>query len=128
MILRPPRSTRTDTLFPYTTLFRSAALTYDDPMPEEPFDKNGNGLDDDGRSLELPKLVQVVPIRNGQDALIPTPGYLGRWARLIQKQYREEELLQFEGRLRPVARERSEERRVGKGCVSKWRSRWSQYH
>src|SRR3546814_2618400 len=25
MILRPPRSTRTDTLFPYTTLFRSTA-------------------------------------------------------------------------------------------------------
>src|SRR3546814_17580055 len=25
MILRPPRSTRTDTLFPYTTLFRSGA-------------------------------------------------------------------------------------------------------
>src|SRR3546814_5744495 len=24
MVLRPPRSTRTDTLFPYTTLFRSA--------------------------------------------------------------------------------------------------------
>src|SRR3546814_4595509 len=26
MILRPPRSTRTDTLFPYTTLFRSSDL------------------------------------------------------------------------------------------------------
>src|SRR3546814_9190181 len=26
MILRPPRSTRTDTLFPYTSLFRSDAL------------------------------------------------------------------------------------------------------
>src|SRR3546814_10123963 len=26
MILRPPRSTRTDTLFPYTTLFRSLCL------------------------------------------------------------------------------------------------------
>src|SRR3546814_14239870 len=26
MILRPPRSTRTDTLFPYTTLFRSHKL------------------------------------------------------------------------------------------------------
>src|SRR3546814_3627243 len=26
MILRPPRSTRTDTLFPYTTLFRSAGF------------------------------------------------------------------------------------------------------
>src|SRR3546814_19357547 len=27
MILRPPRSTRTDTLFPYTTLFRSVKKT-----------------------------------------------------------------------------------------------------
>src|SRR3546814_10719325 len=26
MILRPPRATRTDTLFPYTTLFRSSKL------------------------------------------------------------------------------------------------------
>src|SRR3546814_5075568 len=26
MIRRPPRSTRTDTLFPYTTLFRSASM------------------------------------------------------------------------------------------------------
>src|SRR3546814_13766737 len=26
MIRRPPRSTRTDTLFPYTTLFRSAGI------------------------------------------------------------------------------------------------------
>src|SRR3546814_5547338 len=29
MIRRPPRSTRTDTLFPYTTLFRSAAAAPD---------------------------------------------------------------------------------------------------
>src|SRR3546814_846382 len=28
MIRRPPRSTRTDTLFPYTTLFRSLRLQY----------------------------------------------------------------------------------------------------
>src|SRR3546814_17558758 len=28
MIRRPPRSTRTDTLFPYTTLFRSRPGTY----------------------------------------------------------------------------------------------------
>src|SRR3546814_15233529 len=27
MIRRPPRSTRTDTLFPYTTLFRSFAMS-----------------------------------------------------------------------------------------------------
>src|SRR3546814_16536499 len=39
MILRPPRSTRTDTLFPYTTLFRSfhfvehlAGLDFGDPV------------------------------------------------------------------------------------------------
>src|SRR3546814_10026639 len=33
MIRRPPRSTRTDTLFPYTTLFRSGAeiLILDEP-------------------------------------------------------------------------------------------------
>src|SRR3546814_16618888 len=29
MIRRPPRSTRTDTLFPYTTLFRSRQVTND---------------------------------------------------------------------------------------------------
>src|SRR3546814_15699696 len=28
MIRRPPRSTRTDTLFPYTTLFRSPTITF----------------------------------------------------------------------------------------------------
>src|SRR3546814_9272254 len=32
MIRRPPRSTRTDTLFPYTTLFRSHALGFLDPQ------------------------------------------------------------------------------------------------
>src|SRR3546814_9949730 len=31
MIRRPPRSTRTDTLFPYTTLFRSAGAPQGDP-------------------------------------------------------------------------------------------------
>src|SRR3546814_963056 len=31
MIRRPPRSTRTDTLFPYTTLFRSKNLGLDQP-------------------------------------------------------------------------------------------------
>src|SRR3546814_14304907 len=33
MIRRPPRSTRTDTLFPYTTLFRSARLRIKERMP-----------------------------------------------------------------------------------------------
>src|SRR3546814_1057299 len=33
MIRRPPRSTRTDTLFPYTTLFRSTGAIGDDLHP-----------------------------------------------------------------------------------------------
>src|SRR3546814_1524052 len=39
MIRRPPRSTRTDTLFPYTTLFR-ARVGDDDPWRIAPFDRD----------------------------------------------------------------------------------------
>src|SRR3546814_11445478 len=35
MIRRPPRSTRTDTLFPYTTLFRSPAVAYATDLGEQ---------------------------------------------------------------------------------------------
>src|SRR3546814_14209991 len=41
MIRRPPRSTRTDTLFPYTTLFRSADRAADAGVPPDP---SGNGI------------------------------------------------------------------------------------
>src|SRR3546814_8430011 len=34
MIRRPPRSTRTDTLFPYTTLFRSPGVEVGFPPPD----------------------------------------------------------------------------------------------
>src|SRR3546814_8372444 len=58
MLRRPPRSTRTDTLFPYTTLFRSEQpdaadcqhqqLGRGDAMPQ-PFDHRGaeSGIDDE---------------------------------------------------------------------------------
>src|SRR3546814_12417482 len=36
MIRRPPRSTRTDTLFPYTTLFRSLNAQSGDRLPLSP--------------------------------------------------------------------------------------------
>src|SRR3546814_5280232 len=43
MIRRPPRSTRTDTLFPYTTLFRSGRLkAIRKPMPTYAGTKNLN--------------------------------------------------------------------------------------
>src|SRR3546814_3615728 len=41
MIRRPPKSTRTDTLFPYTPLFRSAAAA--DPAAEDPAQHRGRG-------------------------------------------------------------------------------------
>src|SRR3546814_14835171 len=46
MIRRPPRSTRTDTLFPYTTLFRSLAAAElardDDEHPAEAEQRGGD--------------------------------------------------------------------------------------
>src|SRR3546814_5187863 len=40
MIRRPPRSTRTDTLFPYTTLFRSRLLRYVPRVPRVRFHRH----------------------------------------------------------------------------------------
>src|SRR3546814_3440141 len=52
MIRRPPRSTRTDTLFPYTTLFRSVGLQMVDPdrvcVVAEQVDGRG-GVQDEAR-------------------------------------------------------------------------------
>src|SRR3546814_20578490 len=42
MIRRPPRSTRTDTLFPYTTLFRSIIRSAFLGKIKEAFEKNPN--------------------------------------------------------------------------------------
>src|SRR3546814_18200356 len=50
MIRRPPRSTRTDTLFPYTTLFRSVAGLVGQPAPARQRDPRVHGFHaDDGR-------------------------------------------------------------------------------
>src|SRR3546814_18303110 len=70
MIRRPPRSTRTDTLFPYTTLFRSkgrdAALCHRLAIAE----------------VERQHLVAQRPHRRGQrQALAPTPAQIGISAR-----------------------------------------------
>src|SRR3546814_15260061 len=44
MIRRPPRSTRTDTLFPYTTLFRSLGDVIEAPPREEVTDRHAAHL------------------------------------------------------------------------------------
>lgn len=82
-----------------------AALTYDDDEPEKPFDINGTGHDIRNQSLRVPMGIQKVKMRSGHNIHIPVPMFPGKWGRMIQRQYREEELLQFLGRLRPVYRE-----------------------
>lgn len=82
-----------------------AALTYDDDEPEQPYDKFGTGLNEAGQPLLIPSENQLVRMRSGHDLYMPVPMFPGKWGRMIQKQYREEELLQFLGRLRPVYRE-----------------------
>src|SRR3546814_7964992 len=52
MIRRPPRSTRTDTLFPYTTLFRSWFA----PSPLAPIDRFSKGtVSESRRSRVMPR-------------------------------------------------------------------------
>src|SRR3546814_3176941 len=62
MIRRPPRSTRTDTLFPYTTLFRSAIssrnhrLFGDAAVGDRPLPSQGHGGFEPEGSLHRLKL------------------------------------------------------------------------
>src|SRR3546814_8403650 len=73
MIRRPPRSTRTDTLFPYTTLFRADRRNRTlQPRRLAPGGGGGGGHDerppaaDDGRTDALP-----APSRHADLALLP---------------------------------------------------------
>src|SRR3546814_12306512 len=100
MIRRPPRSTRTDTLFPDTTLFRSAVIVH----PFAPFEVVLRG-----QRFETVLTHLEVHVRR-------TPGMAAQVAQQTPS--------------RPLVGDlvRSEERRVGKECVSTCRSRWSPYH
>src|SRR3546814_12819820 len=99
MIRRPPRSTRTDTLFPYTALFRSLARVWPAIFNAE-----------EGHL----HLVDVWIWLDGAPINVrhPAPSFLD---------------LRLLCHLQRVV-DRSEERRVGKECVSTCRSRWSPYH
>src|SRR3546814_16595830 len=119
MIRRPPRSTRTDTLFPYTTLFRSRAGIV-------------AALAAIGRDRRALRALQ----RRGRQLQPVEHAALG--GRLLALAYRRR-FRRWALRGRPEAVEhasprlplgrglRSEARRVGKECVSTCRSRWSPY-
>src|SRR3546814_14591649 len=65
MIRRPPRSTRTDTLFPYTTLFRSC----DDPAPRARLAALiGYAQDRLARHGAIASGSQILPLILGDDA------------------------------------------------------------
>src|SRR3546814_9530023 len=57
MIRRPPKSTRTDTLFPYTTLFRSKILSRN---PR--FDSNLPFADGSSRSMVVRSSIRLCPM------------------------------------------------------------------
>src|SRR3546814_18233152 len=72
MIRPPPRSTRTSTLFPYTTLIRSrdmakvVCVLYDDPINGYPTSYARDGLPEihtypDGQTLPTPKAIDFTP-------------------------------------------------------------------
>src|SRR3546814_20829395 len=103
---RPPRSTRTDTLFPYTTLFRSDALR--ELLTE--------------RQIEVLRLLsQGKPNKSIARDLNISEGTVKIHLAAIFR------ALDVRNRVEAVVA-RSEERRVGKECVSTCRSRWSPYH
>src|SRR3546814_161203 len=76
MIRRPPRSTRTDTLFPYTTLFRSlvahealrahrrAPYEHEAPQRRRCRPRGREARDDDHRSVAPPDLHVTDPVRS----------------------------------------------------------------
>src|SRR3546814_16593320 len=113
MIRRPPRSTRTDTLFPYTTLFRSRLLgRLGDPLEigfgEEFFGVERGHAAGAGRRhrLAIDFVHHITACEHAGD----------RGARAAR--------FDLDITVR-IEIERSEERRVGKECVSTCRSRWS---
>src|SRR3546814_6896681 len=80
MIRRPPRSTRTDTLFPYTTLFRSCdSSSYNNAEPEslEVFFVRSHAVT--GDSVRLHGLSECVAcVVNSLSFVLPRGGLVGK--------------------------------------------------
>src|SRR3546814_16340535 len=114
MLRRPPRSTRTDTLFPYTTLFRSAVSLLDARAKRDEAKRvlsQGRDPTEERRAVERAEaLERQNSFRAATEAWF---GLQSGWS--LQKL--RESAMENEGK-------RTEERRVGKEWVSTCRSRW----
>src|SRR3546814_15354175 len=109
MIRRPPRSTRTDTLFPYTTLFRS--------VQTQPTRTPGLA----SQKIARPHCFAAILLQERLQPRVLAPAPRLRRRSSTHHPARP-------GSTSPYCRaSRSEERRVGKECVSTCRSRWSQH-
>src|SRR3546814_18152087 len=130
MIRRPPRTTLTYTLFPYTTLFRSPARSPDDD-PRRTIDdllRPPAGLHAaDRRVHSAPhRAGPVQSARHRAVLAVFRRRHLGADRRLGHQAHasRQERTRAVDG----AAVIRSAERRVGEECVSTCRFRWSSYH
>src|SRR3546814_15832339 len=119
-IRRPPRSTRTDTLFPYTTLFQSPVsvplLEVSPPVAGNLPQSRALARALDGKLRDGLRRFDMVDLLSAK-----APGS----AAARTGDYRLETSL-----VRPVDgdTDRSEKRRVGQACVSPFGSRWWPHH
>src|SRR3546814_15807867 len=80
IIRRPPRSTRTDTLLPYTTLFRSRGSTFKIYLPEAggalaPTRLLGEAVGKTGAGETVLLVEDEEPVRRIAERILTTEGY-----------------------------------------------------
>src|SRR3546814_15256108 len=130
MIRRPPRSTRTDTLFPYTTLFRSRRDLLGHPGRRRTRGRcqgiaeyAGRGGENEGADAGIHRFFEQVQRAGdiGVDEILPA---VGRDMGLMQRG----RVIDGPDAAEAVAEPRSEGRRVGQEWVRTCRLWWSPYH
>src|SRR3546814_14404012 len=125
MIRRPPRSTRTDTLFPYTTLFRSAHGGIADAVCADIARADPELSRAERRGAELAvQPHRIVRANFGAEAAGRAVAAVGGRAR---RRHRHDAADRLAAPGQAVRSARSEGRRVGKECVRTVRSGWSPY-
>src|SRR3546814_14604874 len=124
MIRRPPRSTRTDTLFPYTTLFRSAHDTQGWPtFVDWP---RRDALTHEAMYYRWIQRAWLAGLRLMVNNVVENEVLCRLESAAIAANDLGHDLSSVVPDLSKLPNPaRSEERRVGKECVSTCRSRWS---